>query len=188
MSRTEQKLETRRRITQAAGELFRSSGYEGTGVDGLAKAAGVTSGAFYVHFDSKADAFNEAVDTALSDVKDGIRSFQASAPKQWWSTFVEFYLGERRRADLAQSCGLQTLAPEVARSDQATIERFESGLREIAATIVRGPRAKGAPRTLESAFAALGALLGAVTLTRAVSDPALADQIAEAARRSLVSP
>lgn len=188
MSRAERKLETRRRITQVAGELFRSSGYEGIGVDGIAKAAGVTSGAFYVHFGSKTDAFQDALAAALEEVNDGIRALQASAPKQWWSTFVDFYLGERRLADLAHGCGLQTLAAEVARSDQAAIEQFESGLREIAATIVSGPSAKGAPRTLDSALAALGALVGAVTLARAVSDPALADQIADAARRLLTTP
>lgn len=186
MSRAERKLQTRRRITDAAGELFRSSGYAGVGVDGLAKAAGVTSGAFYVHFSSKADAFHQALDSAIAEVDDAIKALQASAAKQqWWSNFVEFYLGERRRAELAHSCGLQTLAPEVARSDHATQERFEAGLRRIAETIAGGPRSKGAPRTPEHAFAALGALVGAVTLARAVSDEALADAIADAARRSL---
>lgn len=186
MSRAEQKIETRKRIAEAAGALFRSSGYCGIGVDGLAKAAGVTSGAFYVHFDSKSDAFLEALGDALDEVNDGITALQVAQPTRWWGAFVEFYLGERRRADLAHSCGLQTLAPEVARSGPAAVECFESGLKRIAETIATGPRSKGAPMTSESAFVAIGQLVGAVTLARAVSDPELADAIAKATRRSLV--
>jgi TetR/AcrR family transcriptional regulator, transcriptional repressor for nem operon len=185
VSRTEQKQQTRNRIVVAAGEKFRSGGYEGVGVDGLAKAAGVTSGAFYVHFDSKSDAFLEALAAALAEVDDGIRSLQETIPKKWWSTFVAFYTGDRRRADLAHSCGLQTLAPEVARASAEAVERFESGLRGIANTIVNGPPAPNAPRTLDEAFVALSVLIGAVTLARAVNNPLLADQIAEAARKQL---
>ena len=46
----------RTRILDAAGRGFRRLGFGGIGVDGLAKEAGVTSGAFYGHFPSKAEA------------------------------------------------------------------------------------------------------------------------------------
>ena len=43
MSRGDQKLQTRQRIAEAAGRTFRKSGFNGAGVDGLAKAAGVSA-------------------------------------------------------------------------------------------------------------------------------------------------
>lgn len=55
------KEETWRLMLEAAGRAFRSPGYDGIGVDGLAKGAGVTSGAFYAHFGSKAAAFDAAI-------------------------------------------------------------------------------------------------------------------------------
>ena len=85
MSRTKQKLQTRQRILEAAGRGFRKGGFGGVGVDGLAKEAGVTSGAFYVHFDSKAEAFREAVAQGMSDLKDGVRHFQTTHGSTWWS-------------------------------------------------------------------------------------------------------
>jgi TetR/AcrR family transcriptional regulator, transcriptional repressor for nem operon len=185
MSRAEQKHQTRQRIAQAAGEQFRSAGFEGVGVDGLAKAAGVTSGAFYVHFASKSDAFLAALSAALDEVNNGILQLQQQDRKNWWTNFVAFYLGDRRRADLAHSCGLQTLAPEVARSNSAAVELFETGLRRIAATIANGPRSRRAPRTIDDALSALGTLIGTVTLTRAVADPSLADTIAATAQHHL---
>ena len=77
-TRTEQKQQTRQRILDAAGRGFRKGGFGGIGVDGLAKEAGVTSGAFYVHFDSKATAFRESVVKGMSDLKDGVRHFQTT--------------------------------------------------------------------------------------------------------------
>ena len=49
MATLNKKQETRKRIINAASRGFRSNGYAGIGVDGIAKEAGVTSGAFYAH-------------------------------------------------------------------------------------------------------------------------------------------
>src|SRR4051794_5721709 len=124
MSRHEQKAQTRQRILQAAGRSFRRGGFGGIGVDGLSKEAGVTSGAFYVHFDSKAAAFGASVVQGVADVVGALRDLQRDHPRHWWAKFVNFYLGERRKCDLAESCGLQSLAPEVARADDASRNAF----------------------------------------------------------------
>jgi AcrR family transcriptional regulator len=186
MSRAEQKQLTRQRILDAAGRGFRECGYGGVGVDALAQAAGVTSGAFYVHFDSKAAAFRDAVVQGVADVDRAVRKLQVDDPRGWWPAFVAFYLGTRRKSALAESCGLQSLTSEVARADVASRGVFETELRAVGQTIAAGPPSPGAPRTVDSACAALATLIGAVTLARAVRDPALADQIAAAAERALL--
>jgi TetR/AcrR family transcriptional regulator, transcriptional repressor for nem operon len=186
MSRTEQKAQTRQRIVESAGRGFRRSGYGGIGVDGLAKEAGVTSGAFYVHFTSKSDAFREAVNHGMADLKAGVLHFQQTHGRDWWPAFVLFYLGTKRRCDLSESCSLQSLSPEVARSDDAARAAFEAGLRDVAGTLVAGPRSPGMPRDVDAACAALAALVGAVTLARAVGPGPMADQIAAATGRTLL--
>lgn len=187
-TRIEQKLETRQRIVDAVGRGFRRHGFGGSGVDGLAKEAGVTSGAFYVHFDSKASAFREAVSTGMAALKNGLLECQEKHAETWWQEFVHFYLHIKRKCDLAESCALQSLAPEVARSDEGAREVFESELREAAKIILAGPRSRGAPQDEAAALVALSMLLGAVTLARAVSDAKLAEQIANAAEKSLAPP
>lgn len=186
MSRTEQKALTRQRIVEAAGRGFRRNGYGGIGVDGLAKEAGVTSGAFYVHFDSKSAAFRDAVNHGMADLKAGVLHFQSTHGAAWWPEFVRFYLGVKRSCDLAESCSLQSLSPEVARSDEAARAAFASGLQEVAATILAGPRSAGAPRDLDGACAALASLVGAVTLARAIGDTDQAQQMADATGRALL--
>ncbi|MGP3960182.1 TetR family transcriptional regulator [Nonomuraea sp. 3N208] len=47
--------ETRERLLRAAAEVFAERGYDGTRVADIAAAAGVSNGALYAHFGSKAD-------------------------------------------------------------------------------------------------------------------------------------
>ena len=186
MSRSEQKQQTRQRILDAAGRGFRKGGYDGIGVDGLAKQAGVTSGAFYVHFTSKAAAFRESVIEGVSDVVRGIQHFQTENGKEWWAEFVRFYLA-KRKCDLSESCGLQSLTPEVARADTESRNAFTAELLKVANVIVSGPPSAGAPSTIEEAQVALSTLIGAVTLARAVDDPAVAKRITMAAEHALLA-
>lgn len=185
MSRSEKKEQTRQRMVSKAAEGFRHNGY-GIGVDALAKSAGVTSGAFYVHFGSKSEAFRLALDHGLADLLMGVRHFQNEHRAAWWQAFVLFYLGAKRTCTLADSCSLQTLTPEVARADGATQQLFETRLREVAAQIVQGPASPGQPRTVDEACAALALLIGAVTLARAVPDGGFADQLARSAAAQLL--
>jgi AcrR family transcriptional regulator len=179
-------MQTRKRVLEAAGRGFRKGGFGGIGVDGLAKEAGVTSGAFYVHFDSKASAFRESVIQGMSDLKEGVRHFQAEHGQAWWPEFVRFYLNAKRTCDLAESCALQALAPEVARSDTGSRAAFEAYLRDIATLIATGPVSPQAPTNVDAAYAALATLVGGVTLARAVNDPVMSEQIAAATARALL--
>jgi len=183
--RSGQKEQTRQRMRQAAAEGFRSQGY-GIGVDGLAKRAGVTSGAFYANFSSKAEAFREAVAYGMDDLLGGIRYFQQEHGQAWWPEFVRFYLGEKLTCDLAQSCSLQTLTPELARADDAAKGVFQERLQSIAAAIVDGPDSPAKPATQSGALTALASLIGAVTMARAMGDDQMAQMVATAMRQQLL--
>jgi TetR/AcrR family transcriptional regulator, transcriptional repressor for nem operon len=179
VSRTEQKLQTRQRILDAAGRVFRKGGFGGIGVDGLAKEAGLTSGAFYVHF-------SESVTQGLSELKAGILHFQTQYGRAWWPEFVRFYLSTKRTCDLSQSCTLQSITPEVARAEKSSSTAFEVGLRDVANAIISGPVSPRAPRDIDSACVALASLTGAITLARAVNSAEFAAQIATAAELTLL--
>jgi len=187
VDREEQKKLTRQRIVEAAGRGFRRGGYGGIGVDGLAKEAGMTSGAFYVHFDSKKAAFRASILQGMHELHDGVLRLQAEHGAAWWPEFVRFYLTAKRTCQLAESCALQSLPPEVARLDDESLRgEFEKELRGIAKAIAAGPPSPIAPPDEESAYAALALLTGAVTMARAVSSKALAQRIADSALHALL--
>ena len=72
-STKEQADANRRRIVAAAGNLFRSRGYDAVGIADVMKAAGMTQGGFYKHFASK----------------------EALAAEAWSEGFVDFEAGRR---------------------------------------------------------------------------------------------
>jgi hypothetical protein len=99
---------------------------------------------------------------------------------------VRFYLTDKRRCELGESCSLQSLAPEVARAGEEDRAAFEAGLNTVAGTVLAGPASAGKPERLEAALAALAMLVGAVSLGRAVASEAVAEQMADAVARVLL--
>jgi AcrR family transcriptional regulator len=171
------KEESRARILASAGRGFRGQGFGGLGVDGLAKAAGVTSGAFYAHFKSKSEAFREAVRAGMADLGAGVEAFRDEGG-DWIGRFIDFYLGERGRSPLAESCALQSLTAEVARADDETRAAYEAELRPVIEALAAGLAADGAGRA--RAIALLALLSGGVSMARAVTDPDLQAEIVAA--------
>ncbi|MBW9256152.1 MAG: TetR/AcrR family transcriptional regulator [Candidatus Thiodiazotropha sp. (ex. Lucinisca nassula)] len=176
----EQKLATKNKMLKAAHRGFRRQGYDGAGVDGLAKEAGVTSGAFYKHFGSKAVAFRESVQLGVSEFQAAVEMYQKEYGDSWLEEFAAFYLGEKRCSELGNSCALQSLTPEVIRSDADTRLAFQSALLKAVQAFAGGlPTDRGRSRT-DQAWSNIALLIGGVTLARAVRESGLADEIAEA--------
>jgi AcrR family transcriptional regulator len=180
------KEESRARILAGAGRAFRSLGFGGAGVDGLAKESGVTSGAFYAHFESKADAFREAVVAGMRDLSVAIQALQADAGSKWLPRFVEMYLGEKRTCELGESCALQSLTAEVARADGDTRAAYEAELRGVIDAVAEGLDASSRSTRRRTSIAVLALLAGGVSLARAVRDPVFSEEIASAIRHAVL--
>ena len=172
------KDEARSRILNAAGRGFRRLGFGGIGVDGLAKEAGVTSGAFYGHFPSKAEAFKAAAVAGLVQLREAIEDLRAREGEDWLATFVDFYMSVRRTCDLSESCALQSLTPEVARADHGTRTAYEAELLEVAEAVAQGLPKGSLPARRKTAWAILAMLSGGVSLARSAADPRIGAQIA----------
>ncbi|MCM8857262.1 MAG: TetR/AcrR family transcriptional regulator [Candidatus Thiodiazotropha sp.] len=179
------KLATHIKILEAIHRGFRRQGFEGAGIDGLAKDAGVTSGAFYKHFNSKADAFRESVSLGVVEFRAAVEHFQKEHGDAWLDEFAKFYLGEKRCSELGDSCGLQSLTPEVARSDLTTRSIFQSELLKAAKSFSAGLPLIAEQQDINRAWATMALLIGGVTLARAVEDPLLADEIADAVHNAV---
>jgi TetR/AcrR family transcriptional regulator, transcriptional repressor for nem operon len=184
---TEHKIETRKRIVDAASRLFRRDGYGGSGIDGLTKEAGVTNGAFYGHFKSKSEAFRTVVLAGMEQLRLAVADLKASHGKRWLKTFVGFYLGPKRTCDIGESCALPSFSPEMVRADDETRDAYEAELRRLIEEVSTGLGDEGRTDRDEKAIALLAMLSGGVTLARAVRDPALSKRIADAVERAAVA-
>jgi TetR/AcrR family transcriptional regulator, transcriptional repressor for nem operon len=178
------KEDARARLIAAVGRGFRKRGYGGIGVDGLAKEAEVTSGAFYGHFPSKEAAFKAAVIAGIEDLRAGIETFRTEKGDAWLEAFVDFYLGYKRICDLTDACALQSLTPEVVRADGEIKAAFQLEIDTVARAVAEGLNHLAESERLNRAWALLALLSGAVSLARALNDQAASDSVAQAAKQA----
>ncbi len=181
------KEETRARILAAAGRGFRRRGFGGIGVDGLAKEAAVTSGAFYGHFPSKEAAFQEAVEAGIAELKEAVIDHQHRFGADWPAAFADFYVSAKRTCDLAESCAMQSLSGDVARAEDGIRRTYEDGMRGVVAQVAAGLPDDTGEKRQGRAWAFLSALAGGVTLARAMQDPELSRAIADATRHAAIA-
>jgi len=180
------KEETRRKMIDAAGRSFRSCGFSGIGVDGLAKAAGVTSGAFYSHFGSKDAAFDTALAAGLDEVIEAIPELQSKHGADWVKVFVDYYLGKQHRGDLACGCAMTTLTPEVVRSGPKVHGVFEKKMDLVVDLVAHGLAGASKEDRRARAWAMLSLLIGGLTVARAMKSVKAANEVAGAVKTAAI--
>jgi TetR/AcrR family transcriptional repressor of nem operon len=161
------------RIVKEASRLFRERGFENVSVGEVMKAAGLTHGAFYAHFDSKEELQAAAV---AYGIKVSLGRMQRSNSKKSKGSFADLYLSRWHRDNPGDGCTMAALAQEVARSTPELKAAFEQGLENILSAN-RGDR--------KQAIFWVAALIGGVVLARAVQDPRLSDEILSSVRQKL---
>jgi len=185
--KTGHKEEARARMVAAAGRGFRRQGFGGIGVDGLAREAEVTSGAFYGHFSSKGEAFEAALVAGLHELRAGVESLRAEHGAKWVGVFVDFYLGQKRVCELGSSCALQSLTSEVQRADDGIKTVFETEIAGVVGAVADGLPGRSAKERRARAWALLAILSGGVTMARAVADKDVGAAIASACRAAALN-
>src|ERR1700675_5091971 len=100
----EQAAENRERIVQVAAKLFRERGFDGIGVADLMKAAGLTHGGFYGHFESKEDLMAQACEHATARSKTLFGKLAERVPDDALGEIARAYLSPRHRDDPGAGC------------------------------------------------------------------------------------
>ena len=176
---SQHKAETRERILASAGELFRSQGIDGVGVDAVMRQAGLTHGGFYAHFASKEALVAEVSAAALArSATRWERLSEEHDPATALARIVESYLDPAHVAAAERGCVLATLGPEVARRPEAR-PAITVAIRRMLDALARC-----LPGRRRRTLATLSCLVGAVVLARLCDDERLAGDFLTAARRA----
>lgn len=184
--KADHKEKTRLKILGAAGRSFRRYGYSGIGVDGLAKAAGVTSGAFYAHFSSKDAAFDAALAEGLDEVIEAVPNLQKEHGTGWVKAFSQYYLSKQHRGDRACGCAMATLTPEVVRFAPRVRTAYEKKMSLIADLVAQGLVGGSESDRRDRAWSMLGVLIGGVSMARAMKSVKAAEEVAHAIEEAAV--
>lgn len=170
---------TRERIIDVASGRFRESGVAGVGLAGIMTEAGLTNGAFYLHFDSKEDLVLTVLLNALSRRAETLRAASvAGAPLE---ESLRDYLSARHRDNPGRGCPTAALAAEVARHPKKTRDAFTGKVSEIIALIAARIHAGSAIERRRKAAAIYGMMVGTLQLARAVNDKDMSEEILQSA-------
>jgi TetR/AcrR family transcriptional repressor of nem operon len=168
---------SRNRIMEIAAKRFRDDGIAASGLATIMSDAGMTNGAFYPHFQSKAQLVRESVVSAMETQSQQLLEALDSGGVQM---AIDAYLSQQHRDNPGKGCASAALLPELARQPPETREvytgRFMSLVNQVAAAL---------PPTRASEEVALGVfatLIGTLQLARAVEGTDLSDRILAAGK------
>ena len=129
------------RIVEAAAALFREKGFDGISVAELMRAAGLTHGGFYNHFESKdaleaaacAQVFGNSVANvgAVAAIADPAERMQA------FDAYRRRYVSKKARDAAAARCPMVAFAGDVSRQPPPVREQYAAGLRQYLDAFVR---------------------------------------------------
>ncbi len=190
-----EKARTREKILTEAAAQIRDTGLESVSVARLMQRVDLTHGGFYNHFDSRADLLVEALERALHDGAARARASRDPARAPDFQGFVKHYLSRSHRDARAQGCALAALASDVARADESAREvmqeRFEAFVQDLTQMLApdhdtgapSGTRAQAQAQAQTAACTLIGALL----MSRVLTDPRQSDALLKTVREQLIT-
>ncbi len=158
----------RRRILDAAGQLFREKGFEAVSVAEVMKAAGLTHGGFYGHFASKDDLIAQTIGHIFTAEPSGADGAAAS---------IGAYLSPRHRDGVGDGCPTAALVSDIRRQTPEARRAMSDGVRSQIALVGRMIGADGTREGSRQAIGAWAAMVGALIIARATDEDALSDEI-----------
>ena len=174
----EHKEQARNRLLASSGSHAKKHGFGDSGMNALAAAAGVTTGALYKHFDGKSDLFAALIGSELQRTA---RRFAVIAPGDLEAArkALAAYLSLNHVKHPEAGCALPSLTPEVARADESVREEFQSGMLALHAIVAD----RFTPST-DTAWALIAQTVGAVMLARAMPDERVRRELLRAMART----
>ena len=180
-----QAAENRQTVINVASRLFRERGFDGIGLKDLMEGAGLTQGAFYKQFASKEDLAVEASRRALESASARWSDAAAANPDDPLGAVIAFYLSGDHREERMDGCPIVALGSDAARQGSDVKAAFEAGIKAHLEVLGRFIAETGGRASSGKAMAILSTMVGAVTLSRVVNDPDLAQALLDAAAKQV---
>ena len=180
------KTKAKEAILQAGARTLRTTGFNGVGVDGLAAAAGVTSGAFYSNFANKEELLKEVIEAFLGNPFIDAANGSLEERQERLRTYLGMYISGAHRADPANGCVMPTLSADVSRSSASVRKAYQRRMTDLIRqmSLVMG----GPPSHRESkAWTVLSIMIGAVLVARALPAGDNAEKVLKAALDAAIS-
>lgn len=177
------KAASREKILSDAAAQLRAFGPDAVSVGPLMKLAGMTHGGFYRHFASRSDMIAQALERALTDGEARARGGGETGKPRDLTTIAKSYLSRAHRDAPETGCGIAALVSDVARADEASRDVMSN---HVEAFIAAVDAALGKGREAD-AMLAVSAMVGALTLSRVLTDAKRSDALLRAVKEAVIA-
>lgn len=174
------KQETREKLLESSRAVAKRDGFGTTGVDALMASVGLTGGAFYSHFGSKAELFAALIEREMEQSTQMLAGDENS-PADHVAKLLKSYLSTYHATHPGEGCALPTLGPEIARSSPEVRARVERAVKRV-----QGSWAERLGGDKDAAWALVAQCVGAILIARAVESERTRQEILASSRRFLL--
>ena len=167
------------KILDEAARLFRERGFNEVSVSEIMKAAGLTVGPFYNHFESKEALMSECLAYAGDKAAADLDHINKSTQKK--SEFIDYYLSKTHIENPGSGCIIAALGSQI-RNEPKAKQSFTSYVKSMLEKFTEQlpwPQTKTARH---DSIVMLSALVGAVVMARALDDDELSQEILNAVK------
>lgn len=171
----DQKAKARAAMLEAGAKALRQKGFNGIGVDGLASAAAVTSGAFYSNFANKEALLQEVIGTCLGKpfvAAEGTVLERRQKLKEW----LALYFSVAHRDSPETGCVMPALSADVARAGNDVRITYTGRIKVLVTKITEVLEGEANDRE-RKAWNIIALMIGSVSAARAMSDQECAEAV-----------
>lgn len=165
------KLKTKQKILSSAATLFTHNGFDKVSINDVMKHASLTRGAFYAHFKSKADLYQQALLSASNYASKGM---QALATPKDLKSITQLYLSKGHRDTERAGCPLAFLITDINQQDEQVKQTYT----EIFKRFITHIESYGLDQ--QQALKHASTMIGGMALSRALTDLEMSNKLLEA--------
>lgn len=182
----EHKQRTHQKLIEEASIAIRQHGPDNISVAALMAKVGLTHGGFYAHFKSKDDLVAEAITYILEDrVKAFEKHFGTTDLPLALSQYIDLYLSPAHSDMRDKGCAITALNGDVARMSKDIKARFELGIQRTMNVLTDVFRKLKLDNPQELSSSVLTEMLGALAVSRTISNSELSIWVLNNARSSV---
>lgn len=171
----EHKEQSRTKILNAASRLFATRGFENVSIDEIMAAAGMTRGAFYAHFKTKAALYAESITCAAASNVRASAFLDGGGSLEKLRQLVKSYLSRDHIDGSSEPCPLSFLVTDIVNREPQGRGAYTHVYQQLAAHIAEHVPCGKKKEREQRAYGITALLIGGVALGRAVGDDKTVD-------------
>ena len=177
----EHKQRSRQKILQSAYKLFSTQGFNAVTVDNIMQNCNLTRGAFYAHFNSKSDLYNESLKFAASNSMLRDKKPAEMSIREWLGRLLDGYLSIEH-VNGERPCPLAFLATDIVSRDSETNKTYADVYHKMNQLILKY-MGNDSPENQQKILSLTSMIIGAVAVARTIEDRDQVLQILSACRQ-----